>query len=123
MGRRSPDRLYEEVAFVAYHFNWSHDTVLGLPHDERERWCAEISRINERMNRSSGPPDARGDASGATELADLAGNGGSPTGPPAGRAGRGDTGSAIDGNADDGSAIDGNADDGSAGDGRGEIDR
>ncbi len=48
--RYSPDRLYEEVAFVAYHFNWSHETVLGLPHEERARWCREISRINERMN-------------------------------------------------------------------------
>lgn len=49
-GRRSPDRVYEEVAFVAYHFNWSHDSVLAMPHAERERWCTEISRINERMN-------------------------------------------------------------------------
>lgn len=42
------DRIYEEVAFVAYHFHWSHDDVLALPHWERRRWCAEISRINER---------------------------------------------------------------------------
>ena len=44
------DRLFEEVAFVAYHFGWSHDDVLNMPHWERRRWCAEISRINERMN-------------------------------------------------------------------------
>jgi hypothetical protein len=44
------DRLYEEVAFVAYHFGWSHETVLTMPHWERRRWCEEISRINERMN-------------------------------------------------------------------------
>jgi hypothetical protein len=44
------DRLYEEVAFVAYHFNWSHDEVLALPHWERRRWCEEISAINERMS-------------------------------------------------------------------------
>ena len=48
------DRLYEEVAFVAYHFNWAHDDVLALPHWERRRWCEEISRINERMNEESG---------------------------------------------------------------------
>lgn len=53
-GRRSPDRLYEEVAFVAYHFNWSHEEVLSMPHAERERWCAEISHINERMNEGEG---------------------------------------------------------------------
>jgi len=49
-GRRDPERLYREVAFVAYHFNWSHEDVMSMPHAERERWCAEISDINERMN-------------------------------------------------------------------------
>lgn len=49
-GRRSAERLYEEVAFVAYHFNWSREAVLTMPHAERERWCREISHINERMN-------------------------------------------------------------------------
>ncbi|THE64829.1 hypothetical protein D8Y22_10680 [Salinadaptatus halalkaliphilus] len=44
------ETLYEEVAFVAYHFGWSHDEVLALPHWERHRWCDEISEINERMN-------------------------------------------------------------------------
>ncbi|SEP26491.1 hypothetical protein SAMN04487948_12913 [Halogranum amylolyticum] len=48
--RYPPDRLYEEVAFVAYHFGWSREEVLNMPHWERRRWCAEISRINERMN-------------------------------------------------------------------------
>lgn len=44
------DQLYEEVAFVAYHFSWSHDDVLNIPHWERRRWCEEISKINEKMN-------------------------------------------------------------------------
>lgn len=44
------DQIYEEVAFVAYHFHWSHDDVLNMPHWERKRWCEEISRINERIN-------------------------------------------------------------------------
>jgi hypothetical protein len=47
------DRLFEEVAFIAYHFGWAHDEVLSMPHWERRRWCAEISRINERMNEES----------------------------------------------------------------------
>ena len=47
------DRLYEEVAFVAYHFNWGHDEVLAMPHHERQRWCEEISAINDRMNRDT----------------------------------------------------------------------
>lgn len=49
-----PDRLYEEVAFVAYHFGWSRETVLEMPHRERQRWCERISAINERMNRDTG---------------------------------------------------------------------
>jgi hypothetical protein len=44
------DQLFEEVAFVAYHFGWDHGDVLELPHWERQRWCEEISQINERMN-------------------------------------------------------------------------
>ncbi len=48
------DRLFEEIAFIAYHFHWSHDEVLDLPHWERRRWCEEISRINERHNEANG---------------------------------------------------------------------
>lgn len=48
------ETLFEEVAFVAYHFGWSHDEVLELPHWERHRWCEEISTINERMNDGDG---------------------------------------------------------------------
>jgi hypothetical protein len=42
--------LYEEVAFLAYHFHWPHDDVLNLEHGERRRWVEEISAINERIN-------------------------------------------------------------------------
>ena len=45
--------LYEEVAFVAYHFHWSHREVMDLEHGERRKWVAEISAINERLNESS----------------------------------------------------------------------
>lgn len=44
------DQVFEEVAFVAYHFGWDHRDVLEMPHWERRRWCEEISHINERMN-------------------------------------------------------------------------
>lgn len=50
MTRTPPDRLFEEAAFVAYHFDWDPESVLDLPHRERKRWCAEISAINERVN-------------------------------------------------------------------------
>ncbi|WP_461330995.1 DUF6760 family protein [Bradyrhizobium diazoefficiens] len=57
-GARSPggivgyplEPLYEEVAFVAYHFHWPHGEVMNLEHVERRRWVAEISRINGRLN-------------------------------------------------------------------------
>ena len=40
------DRLYEEVAFIAYYFHWSAEAILQMPHRDRARWCAEISKIN-----------------------------------------------------------------------------
>ncbi len=45
-------KLYEEVAFVAYHFHWPPDAILNLEHAERRRWVEEISSINRRMNES-----------------------------------------------------------------------
>ena len=39
-------RLYEEMAFIAYHFHWPHDELVRLEHAERRRWCREISAIN-----------------------------------------------------------------------------
>jgi hypothetical protein len=44
------DRLFEEVAYVAYHFHWSRSEVMGMDHLERQRWVAEIVHINERLN-------------------------------------------------------------------------
>ena len=42
--------LYEEVAFVAYHFHWPPEAILDLEHAERRRWVAEISSINQRAS-------------------------------------------------------------------------
>ncbi|MGH2707356.1 MAG: DUF6760 family protein [Actinomycetota bacterium] len=39
------DRLYEEVAFVAYHFHWSLDDILDLEHPLRRRFVSQIRRI------------------------------------------------------------------------------
>jgi hypothetical protein len=46
-------QLFEEVAYVAYHFHWSHAEVMGLDHLERHRWVAEIAQINRRLNESA----------------------------------------------------------------------
>lgn len=43
-------KLYEEVAFVAYHFHWPPDAILDLEHADRRRWVQEISAINQRVN-------------------------------------------------------------------------
>jgi hypothetical protein len=42
--------LYEEVAFLAYHFHWPHDEIMALEHADRRRWVEEVSAINRRMN-------------------------------------------------------------------------
>jgi hypothetical protein len=43
------DKLYEEVAYVAYHFHWSLDDLLDLEHPVRRRFAEEIADINRRM--------------------------------------------------------------------------
>jgi hypothetical protein len=46
-------RLYEEVAFIAFHFHWSQDDILNLEHADRQRWVSHISRINQQVEGSS----------------------------------------------------------------------
>ena len=48
--------LYQEVAFVAYHFHWTPEAILNLEHDQRRRWVEEISSINERMSQTEESP-------------------------------------------------------------------
>lgn len=47
------DRLFEEVAYIAYHFHWPYDEILRLEHRERQRWVGEVARINRRLNEES----------------------------------------------------------------------
>jgi hypothetical protein len=42
--------MSEEVAFIAYHFHWSQEDVMGLEHADRRRWVREISALNRRIN-------------------------------------------------------------------------
>jgi len=42
------DRLFEEVAYVAYHFHWSFEELLDLEHPVRRRFVEEIDRMNRR---------------------------------------------------------------------------
>ena len=43
------DELFEEVAYVAYHFHWSFDEILDLEHPVRQRCVEEIADINRRL--------------------------------------------------------------------------
>ena len=43
------ERLYEEVAYIAYHLHWSLEEILDLEHPLRRRFVDEIARINRRL--------------------------------------------------------------------------
>jgi hypothetical protein len=45
------ENIFKEVAFLAYHFHWSHDDLLAMSHKERHRWVKEVSEINEKINK------------------------------------------------------------------------
>jgi hypothetical protein len=49
------NRIYEEVAFIAYHLHWPHDEIMTMEHKDRQKWCEEISKINHKIN--GGPDD------------------------------------------------------------------
>lgn len=48
------DALFEEVAYLARYLHWSYDEVVRLDHRERQRWVAEVARVNERLGDASG---------------------------------------------------------------------
>ena len=43
------DRLFEEVAYVAYHLHWPLAEILDLEHPLRTRFVEEIGNINRRL--------------------------------------------------------------------------
>lgn len=44
------ERLYEEMAYIAYHFHWPQQEVMQMDHLQRQRWVDEIASINSRLN-------------------------------------------------------------------------
>ena len=46
----APDRIHEEVAYIAYHFHWALDDILDLEHAQRRRYVQEIAKINTRLS-------------------------------------------------------------------------
>ena len=47
------EKLYEEVAYLAYHFHWPPDYVLELDHFERHRWVEQVAAINRKLNEAA----------------------------------------------------------------------
>lgn len=45
--------LLEEVAYVAFHFHWPHEEIMGLEHRERRRWVHEIAKLNRALTEAS----------------------------------------------------------------------
>lgn len=58
MKRYPVDLIYEEIAYIAYHFHWSYEELVNMDHRERRRWCNEIAKINQKsvseMSRKGG---------------------------------------------------------------------
>ncbi|PJF39625.1 MAG: hypothetical protein D6737_18590 [Chloroflexi bacterium] len=50
MVRYPLERLYEEIAYIAYYFHWPHEQIMRMEHRERQQWVAEIGKINRRLN-------------------------------------------------------------------------
>ncbi|MEJ2431481.1 MAG: hypothetical protein P8075_21580 [Deltaproteobacteria bacterium] len=42
--------LFEEVAYLSYYFHWPYEQIMGLEHRERQRWIAELAKINQELN-------------------------------------------------------------------------
>lgn len=46
------ERLYQEMTFLSYYLHWSRDEVMRLSHQERRRWCREVSTVNKKLSNS-----------------------------------------------------------------------
>lgn len=42
------DGLWEEMAYLAYHFHWPFEEVLNLEHADRRRLVDQVAALNER---------------------------------------------------------------------------
>ncbi|MFE5826868.1 DUF6760 family protein [Streptomyces erythrochromogenes] len=41
--------LRSEIAYIAYHFNWSHNELLDLDHAQRRAYIQTIADINQLL--------------------------------------------------------------------------
>ena len=42
------DRLFEEIAYVAYHLHWSFEELLDLEHPVRRKLVENVDQLNRR---------------------------------------------------------------------------
>jgi hypothetical protein len=47
------EQLFQEVAYLAYYFHWSHSEIMDFDHFERLRWVSELARINTTLNETT----------------------------------------------------------------------
>jgi hypothetical protein len=45
--------MYEEVAYIAYHFHWQPEQLLNMEHGDRRRWAEEVSKINKTLAKAA----------------------------------------------------------------------
>jgi hypothetical protein len=50
------DALHREIAFLAYYLHWDYERLINMEHGERQRWCAEVSAINRKLNGGGDAP-------------------------------------------------------------------
>jgi hypothetical protein len=41
----APERLHQEVAYVAYHFHWGREEIFELEHADRRRYVTQIADL------------------------------------------------------------------------------
>jgi len=44
-GFYDPERLYEEISFIAFHFHWHLADILQFTHSDRRRWVEQITKL------------------------------------------------------------------------------
>lgn len=40
-----PERLHRDIAYIAFHFHWSHAEILDLEHPDRRRYVTQIASL------------------------------------------------------------------------------
>ena len=51
--RYPSDRLFEEVAYIAYYLHWPYDQIMQMEHRERQQWVAQVARQNQQINEAT----------------------------------------------------------------------